>query len=76
MYNRLLNRLGKHRLRAATVELCAAGLLTCTRGKPGAYDAAYALAWLPLDNPQQFTSEVRARHERNMQTLIDTGTHK
>ncbi len=76
MFDRLHGRLGKRRLQAATIELCKAGLLTCTRGKPGDNDATYALGWLPLDTPQQFTLEVRARHERNMRVLIATEAHK
>ncbi len=73
MFDRLLGRLGKRRLQAATVELCEAGLLTCTRGEPGADDAMYALAFYPLDNPRQFTSEVQARHKRNLQAFMAQG---
>ncbi len=51
------------------VELCDRGLLTCTRGNPGEYGATYALAWLPLDNPEQYSNEVRERHSANMETF-------
>lgn len=52
--------------RAAVVELCERGLLTCTRGQPGDDDAAYAVAWLPLDKPERFPEEIRRRHAENM----------
>jgi hypothetical protein len=51
---------------AAAKELCASGLLTCTQGKPGAAGSTYALAWMPLNNPDRFSTEVRARHNVNM----------
>jgi hypothetical protein len=76
MLDQLLGRFGKRRWRAAVIELCEAGLLTCTGGNPGDEEATYALGWFPLDKPEQFSPEVRARHEQNMRTLIDTGTHK
>lgn len=56
--------------RAALVELCAAGLLTCTRGSPGDDDATYAVAWLPLDDADRFPESVRRRHAQNMHNLI------
>jgi hypothetical protein len=40
--------------------------LTCTRGEPGADEATYALAWLPLHNPGAFPEVARERHARNM----------
>jgi hypothetical protein len=54
---------------AAVTELCEKGMVTCTRGTPGADGAQYALAWLPLDNPQNFSAEIRARHALNMQRM-------
>jgi hypothetical protein len=54
---------------AAAKECCDAGLVTCTRGEPGADDATYALAAFPLDNPEQFPPEVRERHAANMRRL-------
>ena len=51
-------------------QACAAGVLTCTRGKPGEPGATYALAWLPLDRPEQFTQAVRDQHEKNRQQLL------
>ncbi|MGK2926495.1 MAG: hypothetical protein ACSLE2_12840 [Lysobacterales bacterium] len=71
-----LHGLNADELRVALIELCARGLLTCTRGKPGAEDATYALAWHPLDNPEQFEQEVRDRHADNMRRLgfLPTGT--
>jgi hypothetical protein len=70
MFDRLPGRLSKHRLRAATVELCEAGLLTCTRGKPSDEGATYALGWFPLDKPEQFSPEVQARHARNLHSFV------
>lgn len=55
--------------RAALVELCERGLITCTRGNPGDDDATYALAWMPLDNPEEYSADVRARHSANMASL-------
>lgn len=57
------------KMRAAAIELCEAGLLTCTSGEPGGPDATYALAWEPLHNPADFPAEVRAKHTRNMTAL-------
>lgn len=56
-------------LRAALVELCDRGLLTCTRGEPGLTDATYAVAWLPLDQPENYSQAVRDRHAENMRRL-------
>ena len=56
---------------AALAELCAAGLLTCTHGKPGEPGATYALAWLPLDNAKQYSRAVREQHAENMRRLVD-----
>ncbi|WP_206609473.1 hypothetical protein, partial [Thiohalobacter thiocyanaticus] len=39
----------------ALVELCDRGLLTCTRGRPGEAGATYAVAWLPLDDPESYS---------------------
>lgn len=58
-----------HELQVAITLLCDRGLLTCTRGQPGDDDATYALAWLPLDEPESYPAEIRKRHERNMQKL-------
>jgi hypothetical protein len=61
---------------AALIELCAAGLLTCTCGKPGERGATYAVAWLPLDDPEQYSRAVRERHAENMRATgqaTDTG---
>jgi len=56
-------------LQGALVELCECGLLTCTRGDPGSVDATYALAWLPLDNPEDYSQSVRNQHAENMRRL-------
>ncbi len=56
-------------LRAAITQLCDRGLLTCTRGKPGDDGATYALAWLPLDEPESYPAEILRRHEQNMRKL-------
>lgn len=56
-------------LRASAVELCEAGLLTCTSGNPGDEDASYAVAWLPLDEPDKYSAAVRRRHQENMRNL-------
>ena len=53
-------------LRAALIELCEAGLLTCTRGRPGSLRSSYAVVWLPLNASESFPPEVRARHSLNM----------
>ena len=58
---------------SSLVELCEAGLLTCTRGSPGEDGATYALAWLPLDNPEQYSNEVRERHNANMAAFGQLG---
>jgi hypothetical protein len=62
----LLTDMSPAEISAATVELCERGLFTCTRDRPGDADATYALAWLPLDHPEQFSFEVRRRHALNM----------
>ena len=64
--NELLER---DELQGSLVELCERGLLTCTRGEPGSNDATYALAWLPLDNPEDYSQVVRDRHAENMRRL-------
>ncbi|MDN5863969.1 MAG: hypothetical protein L0I62_01950 [Gammaproteobacteria bacterium] len=58
-------------MQATAVELCDAGLLTCTHGEPGDEAATYALAWEPLDHAEQFSAEVRAKHAANMTKLTD-----
>jgi hypothetical protein len=55
---------------AAVKECCDSGLVTCTRGEPGQDGATYALAWLPLDNPESFPAEVQQRHAANMVRLL------
>lgn len=55
--------------RAALAELCERGLVTCTRGVPGERGSRYALAWVPLDNPEQYPESVRRRHAQNMSRL-------
>jgi hypothetical protein len=60
--------------RAAMTELCDRGLITCTGGEPGDDDATYALAWMPLDNPERYPPNIRELHSRNMQALLG-GVH-
>lgn len=57
-------------LDAAAIDCCAAGIVTCTSGTPGHPGAKYALAWLPLDNPENFPAEVRERHAANMRRTL------
>lgn len=52
-------------LTEAIKELLDAGLITCTRGVPGDYGSTYALAWLPLDNQENFGPEILAQHAKN-----------
>ena len=61
-------------VRAAAIELCARGLLTCTHGQPGEDDATYAMAWLPLDDAHLYPASVRELHALNMQALLG-GVH-
>ena len=68
MFN--LQGLNAVELQAALTELCDNGLLTCTRGEPGADGATYAVAWLPLDNPEQYSLEVRKQHDQNMRRRL------
>lgn len=68
-----LHGLSEHEVRDALRELCARGLLTCTRGEPGADGATYALAWLPLDDAAAYPPTVRRLHERNRQRLDASG---
>lgn len=56
--------------RIAIAELCDRGLVTCTSGTPGDDDATYALAWLPLDDPEKYPSHVRELHSCNMRALV------
>ena len=58
-------------MRNAAVELCQAGILTCTRGDPGEPGATYALAWIPLDDPDQYPSEIRDRNAANLSRLLN-----
>lgn len=62
--------------RASLVELCERGLLTCTSGNPGEASATYAVAWLPLDVPERYPSEVCKRHARNMEKFGRQTTDK
>ena len=55
--------------RSAVTELCDRGLVTCTSGTPGDDDATYALAWWPLDDPQNYPASVCKLHSRNMRAL-------
>lgn len=64
-----LHDLSAEELRAALIELCECGLLTCTHSAPGSDNATYALAWAPLDSPDAFTQAVREQHTENMQRL-------
>ena len=61
-----LSSISEPKRRAAIVELCESGLLTCTRGQPGENGATYALGWIPLSNPEDFAIEIRIRHAQNM----------
>lgn len=56
--------------RSAVADLCDRGLVTCTSGTPGDDDATYALAWLPLNDPETYPVSVRELHARNMQALL------
>ena len=67
--NGLNDLLEPDELQGALVELCECGLLTCTRGEPGSDGATYALAWLPLDNPEDYSQAVRDQHAENMRRL-------
>lgn len=60
--------------RAAMTDLCERGLITCTHGRPGDDDATYALAWIPLDNPENYSPHIRELHAQNMAALIG-GVH-
>lgn len=66
---RLLAGIAPSQQRAALVELCERGLITCTRGRPGEPDATYALAWLPLDDAERYPFDIRERHAANMLRL-------
>ena len=69
-----LHGLTRQELQQAAVELCAAGFLTATQGEPGEPGTTYAVAWLPLDRPEQFSERVRRRHASNMAKLNGTET--
>jgi len=64
---RRFSQLPEQHIRTAAIQLCKKGLLTCTHGQPGDDDATYAVAWLPLDNPEQYAAEIQERHRRNME---------
>ena len=64
-----LSSISESKRRAAIVELCESGLLTCTRGRPGENGATYALGWIPLSNPEDFAIEIRIRHAQNMRKV-------
>jgi hypothetical protein len=68
----VVRRTSEADLRHAAVELCQAGILTCTRGDPGEPGATYALAWLPLDDPDQYPSEIRERNAANLARLLNS----
>ncbi len=57
-----LDHLDAEEMRAALIELCERGLLACTHGTPGSDDATYAVAWLPLDDLEDYSQAVRDRH--------------
>lgn len=59
-------------VRAALVELCDEGLLTCTSGNPGEAGSTYAVAWLPLNDPDSYPESVRRRHAQNMYNLTQS----
>ena len=65
----MLANMPERDLRAALLELCKYGLLTCTSGQPGEKASTYALAWLPLDDPDQYPAEVKHRHAENLRRL-------
>lgn len=73
LIRRLVSESASTELETALAELCERGLLTCTTGRPGEEGATYALAWLPLDNPDQYPAEVQDRHARNMKRLLEAG---
>lgn len=56
-------------LAASCADLCERGLLTLMRGAPGTADAHYALTYLDLDNPSQYSLEALARYRRNRAKL-------
>lgn len=56
--------------KAAIHELINRGLITCTSGTAGEDGATYALAWLPLDNPNQFPEFIRRIHADRMLKLL------
>jgi hypothetical protein len=45
----------------AAADRSEAGLVTCTSRLPRRPRATYALAWLPLENPESFPANVRKR---------------
>ena len=65
----MLGNLPERDLRAALLKLCNCGLLTCTSRQPGEKASTYALAWLPLDDPDQYPAEVKHRHAENLRRL-------
>lgn len=67
MIDRMLAGLTGAEMRSALIELCRRGLVTCTQGEPGEEGSTYAVAWLPLDNPDRYSQAVRQHHRRNME---------
>jgi hypothetical protein len=65
----LLDGIPREQIQAALIGLCEEGLITCTSGRPGDKNATYALAWLPLNDPERYPPEIRARHEQNIRRL-------
>jgi len=57
-------------LKACLIELCESGLLTCTNGQPGSSNATYALAWFPLDGPENFPRHIQKRHAENLRRWL------
>ena len=69
-----LRGLNADELRAALIELCERGLLTCTRGNPGDDGATYAVAWYPLDHPEDYPLSVQELHAENMRRFENSGS--
>lgn len=60
----------KARFKKAMEEACAGGFLTLTGGVVGEDDATYAISWIPLNDPESFSEEVRAKHAANMSKIL------
>ena len=65
----MLANMPERDLRAALLDLCNCGLLTCISGQPGEGASTCALAWLPLDDADQYPVEVQHRHPENLRRL-------